>query len=174
MDGRTVSLRYKLPNTAKQMRFGARRPLHRLLRTNLGSYWEVHVRTYLIFQETNNQMSRVCERYTATDGVLRLHMLTWYMSSYMNKETFLGYRFSNGNMLIGVSVCLIHVLICTDLITYEAAGPVSWTLAVSCPWRSFRRHILQVQASASFEMGATLAPMNRRVFRPLLCSITFA
>jgi len=46
------------------MRLGTRRPLHRQLRSNVGSYSEVHKRTFLMFRETVE--SRVYLRATAT------------------------------------------------------------------------------------------------------------
>jgi len=53
---RTVApspVKHKMPDTAKQMRCGARDLLHRLLRSIVGSCTEVHQRTFLIFKETN-------------------------------------------------------------------------------------------------------------------------
>ena len=64
MDHRTVSLRYNLQNTAKLIRLGTQNPFHRLLRSNIGSNWEVHKRTYLIVKERNSPRSHVSERYT--------------------------------------------------------------------------------------------------------------
>jgi len=53
------------------MRLETRNPVHILLRSNTGSYSEVHERTYFIFQETKNQKSHVSERHSATSGGLR-------------------------------------------------------------------------------------------------------
>ena len=51
-DGRAVPLRYKLPTADKRMRSATQNPLHRLLRSDVGSYSAVHWHTYFICTET--------------------------------------------------------------------------------------------------------------------------
>jgi len=62
MNGRAVSLTYELPNTAKCLRLGTRKPLHKLLRSYEGSYSEVSA-NFLIFKETEVAHAWVIQRY---------------------------------------------------------------------------------------------------------------
>ena len=64
-DRRDVSLRYRLPNTTKQIRSGTRNPPHRLLRSNTGGYLEVRQRT-----RRNNQsrLTYVRDTQRPTEG----------------------------------------------------------------------------------------------------------
>jgi hypothetical protein len=45
--GGALSVRHKLPNTSKKIRFGTRNTHHRLLRINIGSYADVRDSIYL-------------------------------------------------------------------------------------------------------------------------------
>lgn len=54
-DGSAVCLRYKLPYVAQRTWLGTRHSLHRLLRSYISSYAEVHECICFIFKETNTQ-----------------------------------------------------------------------------------------------------------------------
>jgi len=74
-----LSLRYKLPSSAKRMRSGARNPIHKLLRSNLGSYSE----TFIAYSKKETTKSHMYLRGTARpqEGARReniLYCILWY------------------------------------------------------------------------------------------------